>query len=199
MKPRRSEQDRKTAATNIQVKMNIDGSGVYDIDTGNGMFDHLLTHLSKHGLIDLTVKAKGDTEIGWHHLVEDTGLILGKALKEWVGDGAGINMMGYAYAPLDEALARTVVDFSGRGYSVLELMLGDIDMGDLPADLVRHFLESFAREAGCNLNIEVLSGLNNHHKAEAAFKSMAKAIKYAVSIDERQAGKIPSTKGTISD
>ena len=107
--------------------------------------------------------------------------------------------MGYAYAPLDEALARTVVDFSGRGYSVLELMLGDIDMGDLRADLVRHFLESFARAAGCNLNIEVLSGLNNHHKAEAAFKSMAKAIKYAVSIDERQAGKIPSTKGTISD
>ena len=199
MKTRRSEQDRKTAETNIQVKMNIDGSGVYDIDTGNGMFDHLLTHLSKHGLIDLTVKAKGDTEIGWHHLVEDTGLILGKARKECGGEGAGINRMGYAYAPLDEALARTVVDFSGRGYSVLELMLGDIDMGDLPADLVRHFLESFAREAGCNLNIEVLSGLNNHHKAEAAFKSMAKAIKHAVTIDDRQAGKIPSTKGTISD
>ena len=179
--------------------MNIDGSGVYDIDTGNGMFDHLLTHLSKHGLIDLTVKAKGDTEIGWHHLVEDTGIVIGKALRECVGDGAGINRMGYAYAPLDEALARTVVDFSGRGYSVLELMLGDIDMGDLPADLVRHFLESFAREAGCNLNIEVLSGLNNHHKAEAAFKSMAKAIKHAVTIDDRQAGKIPSTKGTISD
>ena len=199
MKTRRSEQDRKTAETNIQVKMNIDGSGVYDIDTGNGMFDHLLTHLSKHGLIDLTVKAKGDTEIGWHHLVEDTGIVIGKALRECVGDGSGINRMGYAYAPLDEALARTVVDFSGRGYSVLELMLGDIDMGDLPADLVRHFLESFAREAGCNLNIEVLSGLNNHHKAEAAFKSMAKAIKHAVTIDDRQAGKIPSTKGTISD
>ena len=199
MKTRRSEQDRKTAETNIQVKMNIDGSGTYDIDTGNGMFDHLLTHLSKHGLIDLTVKAKGDTEIGWHHLVEDTGIVIGKALKECVGYGAGINRIGDAYAPLDEALARTVVDFSGRGYSVLELMLGDIDMGDLPADLVRHFLESFAREAGFNLNIEVLSGLNNHHKAEAAFKSMAKAIKYAVSIDKRQQGKIPSTKGTISD
>ena len=127
------------------------------------------------------------------------GIVIGKALRECVGDGAGINRMGYAYAPLDEALARTVVDFSGRGYSVLELMLGDIDMGDLPADLVRHFLESFAREAGCNLNIEVLSGLNNHHKAEAAFKSMAKAIKHAVTIDDRQAGKIPSTKGTISD
>ena len=199
MKTRCSEQDRKTAETNIQVKMNIDGSGTYDIDTGNGMFDHLLTHLSKHGLIDLTVKAKGDTEIGWHHLVEDTGIVIGKALKECVGDGAGINRIGDAYAPLDEALARTVVDFSGRGYSVLELMLGDIDMGDLPADLVRHFLESFAREAGFNLNIEVLSGLNNHHKAEAAFKSMAKAIKYAVSIDKRQQGKIPSTKGSISD
>ena len=199
MKTRRSEQDRKTAETNIQVKMNLDGSGTYDIDTGNGMFDHLLTHLSKHGLIDLTVKAKGDTEIGWHHLVEDTGIVIGKALKECVGDCAGINRIGDAYAPLDEALARTVVDFSGRGYSVLELMLGDIDMGDLPADLVRHFLESFAREAGFNLNIEVLSGLNNHHKAEAAFKSMAKAIKYAVSIDKRQQGKIPSTKGTISD
>ncbi len=199
MLKRSSEQNRKTAETKIKVKMDIDGTGEYDINTGNGMFDHLLAQLSKHGLIDLYVRSEGDTEIGWHHLVEDTGIVIGKALKDCVGDGTGINRIAHAYAPLDESLARTVVDFSGRGYAVLDLMLGDIDMGDLPSDLVRHFLESFAREAGCNLNIQVLSGLNNHHKAEASFKSMAKAIKYALTIDERQTGKIPSTKGTISD
>jgi imidazoleglycerol-phosphate dehydratase len=119
-------------------------------------------------------------------------------MRQCVGDGAGIVRMASAYAPLDEALARTVVDFSGRGYAVLELRLGDSDLGGLPADLVRHFLESFAREGGFNLHLTVLAGANNHHKAEAAFKSMARAIRAALSIDDRQGGRVPSTKGTIS-
>ena len=176
----------------------MDGTGVYELDSGNAMFDHLLAQLSRHGMMDLSVKATGDTDVGWHHLVEDVGLVLGRAMREAVGDGAGIVRMAHAYAPLDEALARTVVDFSGRGYAVLELRLGDSDLGGLPADLIRHFLESFAREGGFNLNMLVLSGANNHHKAEAAFKSMARAMRAALTIDERQDGRVPSTKGTIS-
>lgn len=199
MPQRISEQSRQTTETQISLRLNVDGSGVYELDTGNGMFDHLLAQLSRHGMMDLSVKARGDVEIGWHHLVEDTGLVLGRAMRDAVGDGAGIVRMAHAYAPLDEALARTVVDFSGRGYSVLELRLGDSDLGELPADLVRHFLESFAREGRFNLNIQVLSGINNHHKAEAVFKSMARAIRSALTADGLQDGRIPSTKGTISD
>lgn len=198
MANRTSEQSRQTAETQIELRLDVDGTGVYELDSGNAMFDHLLAQLSRHGMIDLRVKATGDTDVGWHHLVEDVGLVLGRAMRECVGDGAGIVRMAHAYAPLDEALARTVVDFSGRGYSVLELRLGDSDLGGLPADLVRHFLESFAREGGFNLHLTVLAGANNHHKAEAAFKSMARAIRAALTIDERQAGRVPSTKGTIS-
>ena len=198
MSSRSSKQIRKTGETDVQISIDIDGSGKYHIETGNGMFDHLLAQLSSHGMMDLNVKARGDVEIGWHHLVEDTGLVLGRAMRAAVGDGAGIVRMAHAYTPLDEALARTVVDFSGRGYSVLELRLGDSDLGELPADLVRHFLESFAREGCFNLNVQVLAGINNHHKAEAVFKSMARAIRSALTVDGLQDGRIPSTKGTVS-
>jgi imidazoleglycerol-phosphate dehydratase len=198
MTNRTSEQNRETDETQISLRLDVDGTGVYELDSGNAMFDHLLAQLSRHGMMDLTLKGRGDTDVGWHHLVEDVGLVLGRAMRECVGEGAGIVRMASAYAPLDEALARTVVDFSGRGYSVLELRLGDSDLGGLPADLVRHFLESFAREGGFNLHLSVLAGANNHHKAEAAFKSLARAIRAALTIDERQDGRVPSTKGTIS-
>ena len=197
MAARVSAQRRETAETQVSIRLDLDGTGSYELDTGNGMFDHLLAQLSRHGLMDLTVKARGDVEVGWHHLVEDTGLVLGRALREAVGDGAGIVRMAHAYAPLDESLARTVVDFSGRGYAVLELQLGDSDLGGLPGDLVRHFFESFAREGGFNLHIKVLAGMNNHHKAEAAFKATARALRSALTIDEREGDRIPSTKGTI--
>jgi len=194
-----SVQRRETGETQVSIRLDLDGTGRYELDTGNGMFDHLLAQLSRHGLMDLTVKARGDIEVGWHHLVEDTGLFLGRAMRRAVGDGVGIVLMAHAYAPLYEALARAVVDFSGRGYSVLELNLGDSDLGGLSGDLVRHFLESLAREGGFNLHIQVLAGKNNHHKAEAAFKATARAARAALATDERLGSRVASTKGTISD
>lgn len=198
MASRVSVQRRETAETQVSIRLDLDGTGRYELDTGNGMFDHLLAQLSRHGLMDLTVNATGDIKVGWHHLVEDTGLVLGRAMREAVGDGVGIVRMAHAYAPLDEALARAVVDFSGRGYSVLELDLGDSDLGELSSDLVRHFLESLAREGGFNLHLQVLAGKNNHHKAEAALKATARAMRAALTTDERLGSQIPSTKGTIS-
>ena len=198
MPQRISEKRRETAETTVEVRINLDGQGVYEIDTGNGMFDHLLAQLSRHGMMDLSLSATGDTDVGWHHLVEDCGLVLGRAVREAVGDGAGIVRMSHAYVPLDEALSRAVVDFSGRGYSVLDLKLTDSDLGQLPADLVHHFLEGFAREGGFNLHISVLAGRNNHHRAESAFKAMARAMRAALAVDPRQSGRVQSTKGTIS-
>lgn len=197
MTPRTSKLTRETAETQISVELNIDGQGTYQLDTGNGMFDHLLAQLSRHGLIDLSISAKGDVQVGWHHLVEDVGILLGRALREAVGDGRGITRMAHSYVPLDEALALVVVDFGGRGYAVIEADLGDSDLGGLPGDLIRHFLESLAREGNFNLHVRVLAGLNNHHKAEAIFKGLARAMRAALTHDERIAGEIPSTKGTI--
>ncbi len=198
MASRVSVQRRETGETQVSIRLDLDGTGKYELDTGNGMFDHLLAQLSRHGLMDLTVNARGDIDAGWHHLVEDTGLVLGRAIREAVGDGAGIVRMAHAYVPLDEALARAVVDFSGRGYSVLELELGDSDLGGLSGDLVRHFLESLAREGGFNLHIQLLAGRNNHHRAEAVFKATARAMRAALTVDERLGSQVSSTKGTIS-
>ena len=197
MAERRAKLSRETGETQITVELNIDGTGKYEVDTGNGMFDHLLAQLSRHGLIDISVSAKGDTHVGWHHLVEDVGIMLGRALKEAVGDAKGITGMGHAYVPLDEALALTVVDFGGRGYSVIDAPMTDSDLGGLPADLIRHFLESLAREGVFNLHVKVLAGSNNHHKAEAIFKSLARSLRAALTRDDRLGGEIPSTKGTI--
>ncbi len=197
MSPRTAKVTRETGETQISVELDLDGRGQHKLDTGNGMFDHLLGQLSRHGLIDLTVSARGDVHIGWHHLVEDVGIVLGRALKEAVGDARGITRVGHSYVPLDEALALTVVDFGGRGYAVIDADIGDSDLGGLPGDLIRHFLESLAREGAFNLHARVLSGVNNHHKAEAIFKSMARAMRIALTADARIAGEVPSTKGTI--
>lgn len=197
LQPRRAQLRRDTKETQISIELNIDGGGIYSLETGNGMFEHLLAQLSRHGLIDLTVSAKGDTNISWHHLVEDTGILLGRTLKLAIGDGRGIVRMGHAYAPLDETLALVVVDFSGRGYSVIEAPMDDSDLGQLPADLIRHFLESFAREGAFNLHVRLIAGVNNHHKAEAIFKAMARAMRAALSYDPRRLDDIPSTKGVL--
>ena len=197
MEERRAKLSRETGETQITVELNIDGTGKYEVDTGNGMFDHLLAQLSRHGLMDISVSAKGDTHVGWHHLVEDVGIMLGRALKEAVGDAKGITRMGHTYVPLDEALALTVVDFGGRGYSVIDAPMTDSDLGGLPADLIRHFLESLAREGAFNLHVKVLTGSNNHHKAEAIFKSLARSLRAALTRDDRLGGEVPSTKGTI--
>ncbi|MCH8206561.1 MAG: imidazoleglycerol-phosphate dehydratase HisB [Chloroflexi bacterium] len=197
MSERTSKLTRETSETQVSLELNIDGHGRYEIDTGNGMLDHLLAQLSRHGLIDLTISAKGDVHVGWHHLVEDLGIVLGRALKEAVGDARGITRMAHSYVPLDEALALVVVDFGGRGYSVIEGEIGDSDLGELPGDTVRHFLESMAREGSFNLHVRVLSGVNNHHIAEAIFKALARALRAALTPDDRLGDDIPSTKGTI--
>ena len=197
MTQRTSKLSRETAETQVSVELNLDGRGRYEVSTGNGMFDHLLAQLSRHSLIDLNITAQGDVEVGWHHLVEDVAIVLGRTIREAVGDARGIVRMGHSYVPLDEALARTVVDFGGRGYSVIDADLTDSDLGGLPADLIRHFLESLAREGGFNLHVNVLAGTNNHHKAEAIFKSLARALRAALTTDERLAGEVPSTKGRI--
>ena len=197
MTERTSKLTRETSETQISLEINVDGHGRYEIDTGNGMLDHLLAQLSRHGLMDLTIAAKGDVHVGWHHLVEDLGIVLGRALKEAVGDARGITRMAHSYVPLDEALAPVVVDFGGRGYSVIEGEVGDSDLGELPGDTVRHFLESMAREGSFNLHVRVLSGVNNHHIAEAIFKALARALRAALTPDERLGGDVPSTKGTI--
>ena len=189
---------RDTAETQISVELNIDGTGEYQVHVPNGMFEHLLAQLSRHGLIDITVSADGDTEVGLHHLVEDVGIVLGRALADAVGEGAGIRRAAHTFMPLDETLAFTAVDFGGRGYSVIDAEIGDSDMGGLSGDLIRHFLESLAREGRFNLHVRIVSGVNNHHKAEAIFKSLARSLRAALELDPRRAGQVPSTKGTIS-
>ena len=192
-----AELTRDTEETQVSVKVDLDGRGRYELATGNGMFDHLLAQLSRHGLIDLDVSASGDVEIGWHHLVEDTAIVMGRAFREAVGEGRGIRRMGHSYVPLDEALALVVVDFSGRGYAVLDTHLSDTDLGSLPAQLVDHFLETMAREGGFNLHVRVLAGASNHHKAEAVFKGLARAMRDALEHDARLESEVPSTKGTV--
>ena len=197
MTQRKAKLTRETGETQVSVELDIDGAGRYQVDTGSGMFDHLLAQLSRHGLIDLTISGKGDTEVGWHHLVEDVGIVLGRALKEAVGDARGITRMAHAYVPLDEALALTVVDFGGRGYASIDADMDDSDLGGLPANLIVHFLETLAREGSFNLHVRLLAGENNHHKAEAIFKSFARALRAALTPDDRRSGDIPSTKGKI--
>ncbi len=197
MSQRSSKLNRETAETRVSVELDLDGQGSYEIDTGNGMFDHMLAQLSRHGAMDLKVSAQGDVEVGWHHLVEDVGIVLGRAMREAVGDARGITRMSHAYVPLDEALALAVVDFSGRGYAVIDSMLTESDLGGLSGSLIDHFLESFSREGAFNLHLRVLAGANNHHKAEAAFKALARAVKAALTIDESRGGAVPSTKGKI--
>ena len=195
--PRTARIERNTAETRISLSLNIDGTGEYELDAVNGMFEHLLAQLSRHGLIDLTLSAEGDTHVGLHHLVEDVGIVLGRALSEAMGDGAGIRRAAHSYMPLDETLAFTAVDFGGRGYAVIDADIGDRDMGGLSGDLARHFLEWFAMEGRFNLHVRLLSGINDHHKAEAIFKSLARSLRAALEPDPRMAGRAPSTKGTI--
>lgn len=194
---RKAEYQRETGETQVSVALDLDGRGEYRIDTGNGMLDHLLAQLSRHGLMDLTLSARGDTHVGWHHLVEDTGIALGRALRQAIGEARGLTRMGHSYVPLDEALALTVVDIGGRGYAVLDMDIGHSDMAGLSGDLLAHLLDSMAREGGFNLHVRVLAGVNDHHKAEAVFKSLARALRMALTPDPRAADQVPSTKGRV--
>ena len=199
MEARKGNYSRTTGETEISVTINLDGTGESNISSGNGVLDHMINQLTRHGLIDIELQAKGDSALtGWHHTVEDCGIALGRAFSDALGNGAGIRRMGHALVPLDEALARVALDLSGRGYAAVDLRITGTNIADLPGDLLRHFLESFAVEARMTLHINVLEGINAHHRAEAAFKGLAKALRDATGRDERSANTIPSTKGSIS-
>lgn len=189
--------ERTTRETAIQVRVNIDGVGEHDVSTGIGMLDHMLSSFAMHGRFDLTVKAEGDLHVDAHHTVEDIGICLGQALLKALDDRSGIVRMGNAYVPLDEALSFAVVDVSGRGYAVIEMEFAGRTIGDLPADLARHLLESIAVEGRLNLHVRTVYGLNDHHKLESAFKAFGRALDAATTIDPRRAGLVSSTKGTI--
>jgi len=182
---------RETKETNISLELNIDGSGKSEVNTGISMFDHLLEQVARHGVFDIKLSATGDDQ---HHLVEDVAICLGRALGEALGEKRGIVRMADATVPMDDALATVAVDISGRGYIVLELPFNDNDMAGFPTDLVRHFLESLANEAKLNLHARVVYGVNDHHKAEALFKALGRALDMATRIDERISGELPSTK-----
>jgi len=182
---------RETKETNVSLELNIDGRGSYEMLTGIRMFDHLLAQLARHGVFDLKVSATGDD---LHHLVEDVAICLGKALGEALGEKRGIVRMADATVPMDDALAMVAVDISGRGYTVLELPFTDNDMAGFPTDLIRHFLEALAAEVRLNLHARIIYGTNDHHKAEALFKALGRALDKATRIDERISGELPSTK-----
>ena len=190
--------DRKTGETDIQLTINLDGTGVYEVDTGNGCLDHMVSQISRHGLIDINLKAKGDVHVGWHHLVEDVAITLGRAFGEALGDARGIRRMGHAIVPLDETLAMVALDCSGRGYAVIDTTLDEIMVETLPGSLVKHFFESFALEAKINLHAQIMAGVSPHHKAEALCKAMARALRDALEPDPRAPSAIPSTKGTLN-
>ena len=194
MAKRKSSIKRTTQETNISLTLNLDGIGKHDINTGIKMLDHLLSQTAKHGRLDLKLIASGDDE---HHVTEDVAICLGKALNEALGEKLGIVRMAEATVPMDEALASVTVDLSGRGYCVLQAEFTKNDMRGFQSDLIRHFLESFAMEGRLNLHARVLYGINDHHRAEALFKALGRALDMATRIDERTSGELPSTKQRI--
>ena len=194
MKERKSTIKRKTKETDIILDFNLDGVGIAEIDTGIGMFDHLVSQIAKHGLFDLRITASGDDK---HHLIEDVGICLGKALNEALGEKRGINRMADTTVPMDDSLAMIALDISGRNYTVLDLPFKGNDMAGFPSDLVRHFLESFAAEAKPNLHGRIIYGINDHHKAEAMFKALGKALCTATRVNQRISGNIPSSKNFL--
>ena len=189
--------NRKTAETDICLTLNLDGTGVSDIKSGCGFLDHMLTLLAKHGCFDLTVKAKGDVNVDYHHTVEDVGICLGLAFKEALGNKAGIVRYGDTTLPMDEALILTAVDLSGRGFFVQDINISANKVGDFDTELVQEFLIAFAYNAGATLHVRQLSGSNAHHIIEGIFKSLARTLKKAVAIDPSLKGAIPSSKGVL--
>lgn len=189
---------RDTAETKINLSVNLDGTGVSEISTGVAFFDHMLTLLSRHAMIDLKVQATGDTDVDYHHTVEDVGIVLGSAIKEALGDKAGIRRYGFFILPMDETLARCVIDLSNRPMMVYQADIINFMVKDFNIALVREFFQGVANSLGCNLHLKVEYGEEPHHIAEALFKAFAKALRAAVEIDPRQDGRVPSTKGTLA-
>ena len=188
---------RNTAETQISVTINLDGTGQYDNQTGVGFFDHMLDQLSRHSLIDMTIRAAGDYHIDDHHTVEDTGIALGQAIVQAVGDKKGINRYGSCLLPMDDALVRAALDISARPFLVFNLDMPTQKIGNFDTELVREFFQALSTHAGLTMHIDQLHGLNSHHIAEAAFKSVARALRQAVEIDPRMSQALPSTKGAL--
>ena len=188
---------RSTNETSIDVTVNLDGTGIYSVSTGIGFLDHMLEQLSRHSLIDLTVKAVGDLHIDQHHTTEDTGLAIGEAVAQALGDKRGIVRYGSAYAPMDETLTRVALDISGRPYFIWKAAFTTQRLGEWDTELIEHWFHSFAQTAGLTLHVECLYGQNNHHIVESCYKALARALRQAVEIDPRKADSIPSTKGVL--
>ncbi|KPQ09883.1 MAG: imidazoleglycerol-phosphate dehydratase HisB [Rhodobacteraceae bacterium HLUCCA09] len=194
---RQARIDRATAETKIAVELTLDGTGAYDNRTGVGFFDHMLDQLARHSLIDLTVRAEGDLHIDDHHTVEDTGIALGQALAQALGDKRGIRRYGACLLPMDDALVRAALDLSGRPYLAWSVPFETAKIGTFDTELVREFFQALATHGGITLHVERLSGVNAHHVAEAAFKAVARALREAVETDPRKADAVPSTKGSL--
>lgn len=195
---RRGAFRRQTGETSVQVRVNLDGSGQHAIATGVLFLDHMLTHIARHGLFDLDVQAQGDVAMDAHHTVEDVGIGLGRALLEAFGDGRGLVRMAHAEVPMDEALVAVALDLSGRPYAVIDFgatLVGRV--GDMEADLARHFMESLAIEGRFNLHLRTIRGLNAHHVVEAGFKALGRALDASTRLDPRLGDAVPSTKGTL--
>ena len=189
--------ERNTKETRIAIEVNLDGTGVYDISTGVGFLDHMLEQLSRHSLIDIMVKAEGDTHIDFHHTTEDTALALGSAISDALGDRAGIGRYGSALIPMDETLTRVVLDASNRPYLIWEVDFPIPKVGDMDTELFKEWFQAFAQSAGITLHVENAYGENNHHIVESCFKGLARALRQAIELDPRQTDSVPSTKGVL--
>ncbi len=197
MSTRNASVERNTKETRIAVQLNLDGSGQAKLDTGLPFFEHMLDQVARHGRLDLDLHAKGDLEIDAHHTVEDVGITLGQAFAQAVGDKVGIYRYGYAYVPLDEALSRVVIDFSGRPGLEFRVQFPRARVGDFDVDLIHEFFQGFVNHANVTLHVDNLSGSNSHHIAETVFKAFGRALRIAVTDDPRMQGEIPSTKGSL--
>lgn len=190
---------RQTKETDVTVELTVDGTGQYDVSTGIGFLDHMMEQLSRHSLMDITIKAKGDLHIDGHHTTEDVGLTVGRAFSDALGDRKGITRYGSAVIPMDDVLTRVAVDLSNRPYIVWKVGFSKPKLGDMDTELFREWFHAFGQSAGINLHIENLYGENNHHIVESCFKGLARALRQATTIDPRQADSIPSTKGALGD
>ncbi len=197
MANRTAQLERQTKETQISVALNLDGTGQYDIHTGIGFLDHMLEQLSRHSLIDLTVKATGDLHIDFHHTTEDTGIVIGQALNQALGDYRGLTRYGSALIPMDETLTRVALDVSQRPYLIWKVDFTKPKLGDMDTELFKEWFQAFAQAAGITLHVENLYGDNNHHIVESCFKGLARALRAALEIDPRKADAVPSTKGVL--
>jgi len=194
---RRATVARKTKETAITATVDLDGTGAYEVETGIGFLDHMIEQLARHSLIDITLKAQGDLHIDQHHTVEDTGIVLGQAIAKALGGKEGITRYGFAYLPMDETLTRVAVDVSGRPFLVWKVDFTRGKIGEMDTELFREWFQAFAQHAGLTLHVETLYGENSHHIAETCYKALARALRQAISLDPRQRGRVPSTKGQL--